>query len=108
VAFVTNRADPDLEDLLRSTFQFAEIDWCEGTPRRLETIVERIKSGAFDYVLAATGFQAHRVDGKLYGTCKRAGIPYVRVNKGRPVACAVALSRELGLSDNGTRRTNPV
>ncbi len=96
--FVSNRLDPDLEDMLRETLGFATIDWCEGTPRRVQSVEERIGQRAFDFVLAATGFQSHNVDGALYRACKKAGVPYVRVNKGRPVACAAAIAQRLALA----------
>jgi hypothetical protein len=96
--FVSNRLDPDLEGLLREALGFATIDWCEGTPRRVQSVEERIGQRAFDFVLAATGFQSHSVDGALYRACKKAGIPYVRVNKGRPVACAAAIARRLAVA----------
>jgi hypothetical protein len=94
-AFISNRNDPELASMLHEALGFAEIDWCEGTPRRVQDITIRIGQGAFDYVLAATGFQSHSVDGKLYDACKRAKVPYVRVNKGRPVACAAAILRRM-------------
>lgn len=97
-AFISNRVDPDLEGLLRESLGFAAIDWCEGTPRRVQSVEERIGQKAFDFVLAATGFQSHCVDGALYRACKKAGIPYVRVNKGRPVACAAAIARKLAVA----------
>jgi hypothetical protein len=96
--FVSNRVDPDLEALVREALGFATIDWCEGNPRRVQSVEERIGQKAFDFVLAATGFQSHAVDGALYRACKKAGIPYVRVNKGRPVACAAAIARRLALA----------
>ncbi len=101
IIFVSNRNDPSLQALLTESFGFADVDWCEGTPRRIESLPERIANGSVDFVLAATGFQSHWVDTKLYGACKRAGIPYLRVNKGRPLACAVALARELHLPPPG-------
>jgi len=98
VVFISNRNDPELEGMLTDTFGFAAIDWCEGTPRRVQAAEERIGQGAYDFVLAATGFQSHSVDGVLYVACKRADVPYVRVNKGRPVACASAIAARLGLA----------
>jgi hypothetical protein len=95
--FVSNRTDPDLEAKLMATFQFGELDWSEGSTRRLQTLAERVSGGSYDLVLGATGFQSHSMDTHLIKACKRAGTPYVRVHRGRALACALALSRELGI-----------
>ncbi len=95
VLFVSNRADPALQARLVEDFAFGSIDWAEGTPRRIDAAVERITYGAFDMVLGATGFLSHPEDWRLAGACKTVGIPYVRVNKGRPGAVAMALRRDL-------------
>ena len=50
-------------------------------------------------MLIATGFQAHTIDGILARAARAGGVPYVRVFKGRPLACVRALARSLGLQD---------
>jgi len=96
--FVSNRNDPDLEAMLKEGLGFAEIVWCEGGPRTVQSVTEKIADGKCDFVLAATGFQSHAVDGKLYSACKRASIPYIRVNKGRLIASARAIATTLHLN----------
>lgn len=96
--FVSNRTDPELEETLRSTFGFAGLDWCEGSPRRVQTVSERVTRGTYDIVLGATGFQSHSMDTHLIRACRRAEVRYVRVHRGRQLACTLALARELGIS----------
>jgi len=93
--FVSNRSDPALQERLLRDFSFGALDWAEATPRRIDAAVEKIAAGTFELVLGATGFLGHREDGRLARACKSAGIPYVRVHKGRPSAVAQALMREL-------------
>ena len=82
----------DLVDLLGIT-----ITWCDGSLRRVQAQCERIKGGSYNLVLSATGFQVHGVDSALARASSTAGVPYVRVNRGRPVACVQAIAREFGL-----------
>lgn len=95
--FVSNRDDPELgarlTDLLGIT-----ITWCDGSLRRVQAQCERIARGSYDLVLSATGFQVHGVDSALARASSAADIPYVRVNRGRPVACVQAIAREFGLT----------
>ena len=101
--FVSNREDPELgarlSDLLGIT-----ITWCDGSLRRVQAQCERIARGSYDLVLSATGFQVHGVDSALARASSAASIPYVRVNRGRPVACVQAIAREFGLA-SGTYPT---
>ena len=99
--FVSNRKDPLLEQTLRDTFHFAELAWCEGSPRRVQTMSERVAAGTYDFVLSATGFQSHSVDGHMVRACRRAKASYVRVHRGRRLACILALARELGIGEAG-------
>ncbi len=100
VIFVSNRNDPDLVTMLKEGLGFAEIVWCEGGPRLVDSVTAKIVDGNCDYVLAATGFQSHSVDSKLYLACKRAEVPYIRVNKGRLIATARAIAKTLDLLDS--------
>jgi hypothetical protein len=101
VVFVSNREDPDLRRKLSETFVFAGLDWCCCGPLLVESLKKKIGSGAYDMVLCATGFLGHRVDSALSHACRKAGIRFVRVNKGRPLACLMALARDLGLDEAG-------
>ena len=98
--FVSNRTDPDLERIIREVFEFSNLDWCEGSPRRVQTVAERVAGGTYDIVLGATGFQSHSMDAHIMKACKRASVPYVRVHRGRQLACTMALARELGINVN--------
>lgn len=96
--FVSNRNDPDLETAIRDCFAFGQLDWCEGSPRRVQTVAERVSKGSYDIVLGATGFQSHSMDTHLIRACRRASVPYVRVHRGRQLACTIAIARELGIA----------
>ncbi|MFT3764920.1 MAG: hypothetical protein QM820_05295 [Minicystis sp.] len=95
--FVSNREDPELGTRLSELLGIS-ITWCDGSLRRVQAQCERIQRGSYDLVLSATGFQVHGVDSALARASSAAGIPYVRVNRGRPVACVQAIAREFGLT----------
>jgi hypothetical protein len=95
VLFASNRSDAKLEARLTELLG-VKMAGCDGGPRRVQSQCERIAQGSYDLVLSATGFQDHAVDGALAHAASVAGIPYVRVNRGRPLACAQAIVRELG------------
>jgi hypothetical protein len=97
VLFVSNREDPELGSRL-SELLGIEITWCDGSLRRVQAQCERIKAGSYELVLSATGFQVHGVDSALARAASSADVPYVRVNRGRPVACVQAIAREFGLT----------
>lgn len=94
---VTNRNDPELDDVLRGTFEFAELDHVESKPSRIQGLSERIASGSYEIVLVATGFQSHATDERLQPAARQAAALYARVNRARRSACIHALARELGL-----------
>ena len=94
---VTNRNDPDLARRIEERFAFASVDLCDIAPRRVEAAAKRVGAGTYDFVLAATGFLPHKVDGSLEQACRDTATLYVRVNRGRPHACIHHLARELGV-----------
>ncbi|MBK6939547.1 MAG: hypothetical protein IPH13_04960 [Planctomycetes bacterium] len=94
---VTNRNDPELDDVLRATFEFAELDHVESKPSRIQGISERIASASYEIVLVATGFQSHATDERLQPAARQAGALYARVNRARRSACIHAVARELGV-----------
>ncbi len=106
--FVSNREDPELGQRLRDLLGI-EITWCDGSLRRVQAMCERIKGGStYNLVLSATGFQVHGVDSALARASSTAHIPYVRVNRGRPMACVQAIAREFGLLQSGTFNMLPM
>ncbi len=96
--FVSNRDDPDLKARLEDRLGL-DITWCDGNPRKVQAQCESITRRSYDLVLIATGFQAHTIDGILARAARAGGVPYVRVFKGRPLACVRALARSLGLQE---------
>ena len=94
--FISNRTDEDLRERVGELFDFEVLDWVEAEPRRIDALADTIAAGAYDFVLGATGFMDHTVDGKLSRACKRTNARYIRVNRGRPTACLRAVARSLG------------
>jgi len=94
--FVSNRQDPALRHRLEDELGLT-ITWCQLADRRLQAQASSIASGSYDVVLAATGFLSHTADALLARAARGAGVPYVRVFRGRPLACVRAIARELGL-----------
>jgi hypothetical protein len=97
MVFVSTRRDPDLQTRLKDALPSATLDWRVAEPRRLEALVEAIQQGAYDVVLGAIGFQAQGTDNLLARACRQAGVRYLRVNRGRPIACLRALARDLAI-----------
>ncbi len=95
---VSNRDDPDLKANLEEQLGL-DISWCDGNPRKVQAQCESIARNSYDLVLIATGFQAHMIDGILARAARAGGVPYVRVFKGRPLACVRALARSFGLQE---------
>jgi len=96
VLLVTNREDPPLITKLRELLG-VDLSSCDGSPRRIQAECTRIANRTFDLVLFAEGFQSHNVDAALVHATRAAGVPLVRVGRGRPHACVRAIARELGL-----------
>src|SRR5690606_22421940 len=95
--FVGNRADPNLQATLCAELEPVELDWLVADPRRESAAADRISAGRYDLVLCATGFVSHSTELALRAACRTAGVPYVRVYKGRLASCLRALDRDLGL-----------
>ena len=98
VLFVSNRHDPARDDRLRELLGFASLDPCVCESSRVDAKARSIRQGGYDLVLAATGFLPHKVDGALKDACRLLGVPYVRVNRGRPLQCLRRLTQDLGLA----------
>ncbi len=94
--FVSNREDPELAERLEALLR-CSLTWVEGTTRRVDAACEKIARNPPDLVLSATGFQMHKVDTMLARAARASGVPFVRVNRGRPVAVVLALAREFGI-----------
>jgi len=92
---VGNRRDPELQASLQDAFGFASLELKIAEPRRAQALGEAIEEGQYDMVLAATGFQLQSLDHLLSRACRTAGVPYLRVNRGLPLACLRALARGL-------------
>lgn len=83
--YVSNRADPTLQAALKRELHFKEVKWCVASPRSLDGVAQSIRKGVYSLVLLQTAFLDHSTDDKLVKVCKGANVPYLRVDKGRPV-----------------------
>jgi hypothetical protein len=92
---VGNRSDDKLEARLTELLG-VHVTTCDGSTRRLQAQCARITRGSYDLVLLATSFQSHSTDDTLAHATRGARIPYVRVKRGRPLACALAIARAVG------------
>ncbi len=104
---VSNRDDSELQQKLEELLGMS-VSVCDGSVRRVQAQCERIANGSYDIVLSATGFQLHSIDGSLAKAANAASVPYVRVNRGRPLACVQAIAREFGLASSTTGDMKPV
>lgn len=94
---ISNRVDHQLADRLEGDLGILlEID--EASPRRIDAAAERIQHGTVDLLLYATGFASHKDVNKLAGAARLAKVPFIKVARGRPQACLLALARDLGLN----------
>jgi hypothetical protein len=93
LVFVSTRRDPDLQARLTGAIVGAELEWRVAEPKRLHDLGEAIASKQYDVVLSALGFSSLGADPLLARACKDAGVGYLRVNRGRPIACLRALAR---------------
>lgn len=94
---VGNREDSELETRLQRELQL-QVEVVVATPNRIEAISERLSSGTLDYLLYASGFGAHKDVKKLARASKAGGVHFLDVGKGRPLACLLALARDLELA----------
>lgn len=94
--FVSNRNDPNLKAELEQRLGLS-IEWCSGNPRRVQSVGQQVAAGTYDLVILATGFAGHSADAILGKAAQKAGVPFVRAYKGRPLATLRALARDLGI-----------
>lgn len=93
LVLVSPRRDPELEARLTGALRGAQLEWRLAEPKRLEALGEAISGGDYDVVLSALGFSSRSADHLLARACGRAGVGYLRVNRGRPLTCLRALVR---------------
>ncbi|HMJ14756.1 MAG TPA: hypothetical protein VK524_25265 [Polyangiaceae bacterium] len=95
--FITNRNDSELQERLQTLLELESLDLAEGEERRVDAAVKSITASAYDLVLGATGFMNHKSDERISRACRKAGINYVRVDRGRPLTCLLALAKNYGV-----------
>ena len=95
--FVTNRDDEPLRIRLERDLH-CSVTLKDGTNnRKLQALLAGVST--YDLVLMATGFTNHGTSVALGKAAKDANIPYIRVNKGRPLATVRALARAFNVDD---------
>ncbi len=97
VLVFSNRADPELSSRLEKLLGIT-ITWCITNIRKVQAQAHRMVLKGYDMILSLTGFQAHSIDSLCCKNAKAVGVPYVRVNRGRPQTCLLAIAREFGLT----------
>lgn len=98
--FVSNREDETLRVRLEEDLDCSVTLRDGSNSRKLQAIIASVTSSSYDMVLMATGFHDHSSDANLSRAAKAACVPYVRVNKGRPLATIRALARTFGFQES--------
>lgn len=78
---------PEHADLVRDTFGFESVDWvdAEHSPRAYDPVIQRIRSGTYDFVFILTRFTSHRSE-DLINEAKARHVSAVRVHHGYGLA----------------------
>ncbi|MEO1228285.1 MAG: hypothetical protein AAFZ18_05210 [Myxococcota bacterium] len=90
---VGNRRDPVEQERLRRALPTTELEWRFPEPKLLDAVPRAVSDGAFDVVLGAVGLQSPGLDLALARGCRSVSVPYLRTNRGQPLACLRALAR---------------
>jgi hypothetical protein len=98
ILFVTNRDDPQLQKALERDLKCKVTLKDGGNPRTMSSVIKSVDGNRYDFVLMATGFNNHSADAALCRAAKGEGLPYVRVQKGRPAATIRALGRAFNVT----------
>jgi hypothetical protein len=93
ILFVSNREDETLQARLQEDLGCSVTVRDGGTDRKGHLVASSVAPGAYDLILVASSFISHKLDASMSKLAKQIGIPYVRVNKGRPLATIRALTR---------------
>ena len=99
--FISNRNDKPLQRKLKEDLACDVVLKDGGSSSKMRSVMESVSKGNYDLILMATGFNNHSADALLCRAAKSAGIPYVRVNKGRPLATARAIANAFNVSPEG-------
>lgn len=94
--FITKEDDPDLKTDLEALLGF-ELDVRKDEEAVADELSRSSARSAYRLLVNATQFQSHTHDTQLALACRRQNIPYVRIYRGRPMAAARAIARELGI-----------
>lgn len=87
------RRDPVEQARLTQALPDTELEWRFVEPSLLEELPAALEEGGYEAVVAAVGLQAQATDIALARGCKRAGVRYVRANRGQPIACLRGLAK---------------
>jgi len=98
---VTNRPEQDLCDDL-ATRTGMQVDVCLNQARKLDGVVDSIKSGKVAVVMLVTSFIGHHVDAKIQDACRGSAAKMLRVRKGKARVLMEELVKHVGA--NGHQR----
>lgn len=104
--FVSNRNDKTLQKKLEEDLACDVVLKDGGSSSKMRSVLDSVSKGSYDLILMATGFNNHSADAILCRTAKQLDVPYVRVNKGRPLATARAIARAFNLQVDGNNQAN--
>jgi hypothetical protein len=70
-------------DRIKAAFEFGEVEWESGSPRRAAALAERVKAGrSVDMVILLRNFISHKFPDLLVPGCKESGVDLVVVDHG--------------------------
>ena len=68
----------------------AEVEWIEGTTRKVEQAERRVRAGSVGGVIVLDGYLAHRTFGALLAVSRATGTPFAYGGRGGKSALALA------------------
>lgn len=90
---VGHRRDPVEQERLQGALPETRLEWRFPESQLLEGVARYVGEGGFDGVLGALGLQSSGLDLALARGCRSISVPYLRTNRGQPLACLRALAR---------------
>ncbi|MCB9673178.1 MAG: 2-hydroxyacyl-CoA dehydratase [Alphaproteobacteria bacterium] len=76
-------ARPEATERARAAFHFEEVTWhADPNDRRLDSLVQRIRSGKVGMLFFLARFSSHGAQSALRDACKESGVPFVRIEHG--------------------------
>jgi hypothetical protein len=68
----------------------ADVEWVEGTTRKVEQAARRVQAGSVRALVVLDGYLAHRTFGALLAVSRATGTPFAYAGRGGKAAVAAA------------------